>query len=69
MKYSIPFGAAVTIVVAAILISFLLSWPVMMLWNEALVGAINGINQITWLQAWGINMLCAILFKTTINKS
>jgi hypothetical protein len=69
MKYSIPFGAAVTIVVVAILISFLLSWPVMMLWNEAFVGAITGINQITWLQAWGINILSAILFKTTINKS
>lgn len=48
-------------------VSLLMSWPVMLLWNECLVGAITGINQVTWLQAWGISLLCGFLFKTNVN--
>ena len=44
-------------------ISFLLSWPVYMLWNGCLVDAIAGVKQVTWLQAWGITVLCSFLFK------
>jgi hypothetical protein len=50
-----------------LLISFLLSWPVYMLWNGCLVDAINGINEVTWLQAWGLTVLCGLMFKTTVN--
>ncbi len=46
-----------------VLLSFLLSWPVMWLWNEALVGAIDGVRAVSWLQAWGITILCGLLFK------
>lgn len=45
-------------------ISFLLSWPVFMLWNGCLVGAIVGVQEVSWLQAWGITVLCGFLFKT-----
>ncbi len=57
-------------IVFLVLLSFLLSWPVYMLWNGCLVGAVNGVNEVTWLQAWGINLLCGILFKnsTSIKK-
>ena len=48
-------------------VSFLMSWPVMLLWNECLVGAITGINQVTWLQSWGISLLCGFLFKANVN--
>jgi hypothetical protein len=51
-----------------LVISFLLSWPVYMLWNGCLVGAVSAINTITWLQAWGINVLCTILFNSAIDK-
>lgn len=51
-----------------VLISFLLSWPVYMLWNGCLVGAVNGVNEVTWLQAWGLNLLTGIMFKTTIKN-
>jgi hypothetical protein len=50
---------------AILLISFLLSWPIYMLWNGCLVPAINGVNEVTWLQAWGISVLCGFLFKST----
>jgi hypothetical protein len=59
------FVVAVIGVGLLVLISFLMSWPVYMLWNGALVGAINGINEITWLQAWGINVLFGMLFKNS----
>ena len=52
-----------------ILLSFLLSWPVMALWNGCLVGAVDGVHNIGWLQAWGISILFGFLFKThTSNK-
>jgi hypothetical protein len=40
----------------------------MELWNGCLVPATTGINQIGWLQAWGIQFLFGILFKTRISK-
>jgi len=63
-----------TLAVAAILagiatlvfLSFVLSWPVMMLWNGCLVGAVDGVKEITWLQAWGLQFLFNLLFKATL---
>ena len=46
-----------------IFIGFLLSWPVMALWNGCLVDAVTGVKEITWLQGWGISILCGILFN------
>lgn len=43
--------------------SFLCSWPIYMLWNSCLVGAVAGVNEVTWLQAWGIAVLSGLLFK------
>jgi len=48
-------------------VSFLLSWPVMMLWNGCLVPAVDGIKQIGWLQAWGLQFLVGILFKYQVS--
>ena len=66
------FDALITVVggiVFLVFLSFLLSWPVYMLWNGCLVGAIDGVREVTWLQAWGINFLFGIMFrKTTYNK-
>jgi hypothetical protein len=49
-------------------LSFLLSWPVYMLWNGCLVGAVAGVNEVTWLQAWGLTVLSGFLFKSTVSK-
>jgi hypothetical protein len=64
-------GALVTIIggiAFLIFLSFLLSWPVWMLWNGCLVGAIDGVKEVTWLQAWGLMILSAFLFKSTVSK-
>ena len=57
-------------IVFLLFISFLLSWPVFMLWNGCFVGAINGVNEVTWMQAWGLNILFGIMFSknTSVSK-
>jgi len=52
-----------------LLISFLLSWPAYMLWNYCLVGAVAGVNEVSWLQMWGITILCNFLFKSSISTA
>jgi hypothetical protein len=61
-------GAILAGIATLLFLSFVLSWPVMMLWNGCFVGAIDGVNKITWLQAWGLQFLFALLFKTTITS-
>jgi hypothetical protein len=69
MKALILALTAMIVGIATLLfISFLLSWPVMMLWNECLMPAVTGIKEIGWMQAWGISTLCGILFNSTITK-
>lgn len=43
----------------------ILAWPVQLLWNYSLVGAVDGIHPITFWQALGINFLFGILFKNS----
>ena len=50
--------------VIVLFFSFVLSWPVMALWNGCLVDAVQGVKDITWLQAWGLTVLFSLLFKT-----
>jgi len=49
-------------------LSFLMSWPIYMLWNGCLVDAVTGVREVTWLQAWGITVLCSFLFNTSVTK-
>ena len=52
-----------------VFLSFLFSWPVYMLWNGCLVDAVMGVKEVTWMQAWGLNILFGIMFsKNTSSK-
>jgi hypothetical protein len=62
-------GIAVVGIAAIIVLGLILSLPVMWLWNACLVAAIPGIKEIGWLQAWGILILCGLLFKNTSSSS
>lgn len=62
-------GAVVLGLLGVLTLSFLLSWPVYMLWNGCLVDAVAGVKEVTWLQAWGLNILAGIMFKSSISKS
>lgn len=66
MNYTI--GVFVGLFIAAVVIGLVVSFPVMLLWNGCLVGAIDGIHEITWLQTWGILVLSSCLFKNNPNK-
>ena len=68
-KVFVIVGAVVTGLLGLLLLSFLLSWPVYMLWNGCLVDTVTGVKEVSWLQAWGLNILCGMLFKTTVRKS
>jgi len=46
-----------------LLITVLLAWPNMWLWNNALVGAVDGINPIGFWQSLGITFLFNSFFK------
>lgn len=54
----------ILVTVVVVIIGLLFSVPVMFLWNGCLVPAVTGLNEIGWLQAWGILILCGLLFKT-----
>ena len=58
-------GIAVFIGILAIAM-VLLGYPVMLLWNW-LMPEIFGLSEITFWQAIGINILCTVLFRPTIN--
>ena len=58
-------GVSVLGFVIVTFLGLLFSLPVMLLWNDCLVPAVTGLKEIGWLQAWGINVLCGILFKGT----
>ena len=62
-------GVVVLGIVGLLALSFLLSWPVYMLWNGCLVGAVAGVSEVSWLQAWGLTILCGFLFKSNVSKS
>jgi len=63
--YKVTIGAAAVAVMVLVMFSFLLSLPVMLLWNGCLITAVDGVHELTWLQAWGISLLFGLLFKTT----
>jgi len=56
------------VVAVALFLSFLLAWPVMMLWNGCLVPAVEGVKEIGWLQAWGLQFLVNMLFKLSVTN-
>ena len=57
------------VLVLAAVLSLILAFPTMWLWNSALVPAIDPVNKINFLQALGINILFAILFKSNVKTN
>ena len=58
-------GATVVVLAIVVVLGLVLSFPLMLLWNGCVVSAINGVQEITWLQAWGILIVSNLLFKST----
>lgn len=63
------FGLVIAAVVIVVIAGLLFSYPVMLLWNGCLIAAIPGIKAIGWMQAWGIMILCGLLFKSSSSST
>lgn len=68
MHTSTQLGVVIGLIGVAILLSLVLSLPVMWLWNSCLVPAVTVANEIGWLQAWGLSLLTSLLFKTSVSS-
>ena len=64
-KVSYFIGALLIVIIFALILAF----PVMWLWNYALVPAVDGINSINVYQSLCLMVLLSILFKTNNNKN
>lgn len=51
-----------------VLIAVFMAWPVMYLWNNDLVPAVDGVHEIGFWQALGLNVLFGILFKANVSN-
>ena len=61
-------GVTVVFVAAIVIFAIIGAIPTYYLWNW-LAPTLFGFRQITLFQAWGLNALCAILFKTSSSSS
>ena len=58
----------ITFFAMAVVLSALMGIPTWLLWNS-LMPELFGLKTITWVQAWGLNVLCALLFKSSSTSS
>lgn len=56
------------VLVLASVFALILAFPTMWLWNWSLVPAVDAVNEINFMQALGINILFAILFKSNVTS-
>lgn len=59
--------AALIVLSTAVMIGFLMSFPVMWTWN-AVMPYMFGLKVLTWGKAWCLSFLSFTLIKTTITK-
>jgi hypothetical protein len=57
--------AVMVVLIGILVLSFLLSFPLMLLWNGCLVPAVSVLNEVGWLQMWGISVLIGVMFKNS----
>lgn len=67
MKKSI--AAYFILVLGIIMLGIIMAYPTQLLWNNALVNAVDGINPIGFWQAYGLNILSSILFKSSYTST
>lgn len=63
------FGILIGAVFAIALDATILALPIMLLWNAALVGTIDGVHEIGFWNALGISFLSSLLFKAKITSN
>jgi hypothetical protein len=61
-------AAFITAVAVLVAFSLIMALPTMWLWDW-LMPELFGLKTITLFQAWGLNFLCGLLFKSHTNNS
>ena len=56
------------VILSNMVVGLILSYPFMLLWNWCLVGAVAGVSEIGWLQAYGLYLMATFLFKTNVSS-
>lgn len=64
--FTVVFSFLVVGVVTAIAFGAIAAIPVMLLWNWCVAGFLP-VGEMGYFQAWGIYVLCALLFKSNVN--
>jgi hypothetical protein len=64
-KFTSGIGLIFAGIALLVLAAVLMAWPVQLLWNGCLIGAVDGVHPIGFWQAMGLNFLFSILFKGT----
>lgn len=64
-KIAIVVLSNISVVVAAIVIGLIVSYPLMLLWNYCLVSAVSIVHEVSWMQMWGLLILFSAMFKTS----
>ncbi len=62
-------GTIVMSLLVVVLAAIIMAWPTQLLWNGCLVPAVDGIHEIGFWQALGINVLFHLLFKSTTSTT
>lgn len=64
---NLDLGALGLVLIVAIIISAVVSYPMMLLWNYCLTPAIPGLVQVGWMQMWGIVLLIKGMFQSSVS--
>ena len=62
-------GFVGVMILVAIVISLFMAWPVMWIWNNALVPAVTFAKPVTWIQTWLLLILARAFFPMTSVKT
>lgn len=57
------FAVFAGLITLTVVVGLILALPVMLLWDWLMPG-IFGLRTITWLEAWGLLVMCGLLFKS-----
>ena len=60
-------STVVFMVTMFVVLSLLMSYPLMLLWNGCLVPAVTVVREVGWLQMWGISVLVGLMVKTNFS--
>jgi hypothetical protein len=69
MKILQNFTLVTVFLLGALVFGIILAWPIQWLWNNCLVGAVDGVNLIGYWQAYGLFILSNFLIKTISTSS